>query len=461
MTIWKPELQPTADPVYLAIARAIETDITGGRLKAGDRLPTHRQLARSLGVSIGTVTRAYATAARRGIIHAETGRGTFVLAEQVPKATPCLDLTVQPGLIDLSVNYPIHAEDPDLARALATLTDHPDFPEMLRYQAPKTDLRGRRAGAAWMRDIGLDTDEEDVILTAGAQHALNVILSAFTKPGDRMLTDQLTHTGAISASQVRGLRAEGVAMDEVGMLPDALDAACRRRKAQILYLMPTIHNPLSSVLTGERREALASVARRHDLLIVEDDIHRPMVIDAPPPVARYAPERTFFIASIAKVIAGGLRIAFVAAPPFARDALRLGVGINMMLVPPLNVAVAAQWLEDGTAADVIERKSSEARARQALAEETLEGFDVRGHPHGYIVWLNLPREWTSAEFALELRRRGVGVTSGAAFALPGDPPPNGVRICLGAAADRHELWAALRIVARMLRGGRTSSPTIV
>jgi DNA-binding transcriptional MocR family regulator len=457
MTIWKPEIQSSTDPIYVTIANAIEADVNTGRLKPGDRLPTHRELALALGVSIGTVTRAYAIALRRGIIRGETGRGTYIQKPAGNRQSSHLELRAQPGLIDLSINFPITAEDPDLQSALRKLARRSDLQPLLRYLAPDSERRCLSAGARWMESFGVRTDAESLLMTNGSQHAISLICSTVANPGDLLFADALTYPGLISAAHLHGLRLQGIAGDEIGMIPDALDAACRKRSSRLLYLLPTVHNPLTSVLTGQRRRELAAVAKKHDLWIIEDDIHRPLVTDPPPPIYEIAPERTFYIASIGKAIVGGLRIAFVAAPRQASEKLRHGIACSVMLVPHITAELLTQWFEDGTAAEVTERKRVEAGKRQALATELLAQFSFRSHPASYIIWLELFSPWSGSEFAFELRRKGVAVAPGETFAAPGQQAPNAVRICLGAAADRAELHGALTTIANLLRTGRQSS----
>src|SRR5438093_9448690 len=104
MTIWTPDLRPRGGPRYLAIADALADDAGAGRLRAGTRLPTHRDLAQSLGLTVGTVTRAYAEAARRGLVSGEVGRGTFVRAGARLPPVPAPE--TEDGLVDLGANLP-------------------------------------------------------------------------------------------------------------------------------------------------------------------------------------------------------------------------------------------------------------------------------------------------------------------------------------------------------------------
>jgi DNA-binding transcriptional MocR family regulator len=131
------------------------------------------------------------------------------------------------------------------------------------------------------------------------------------------------------------------------------------------------------------------------------------------------------------------------------------------MVSPLAIENATLWIEDGTADRIAERKRLEAAARQELAREILHGCSYRSHPAAYNIWLELPPRWTSAEFAVESRRRGVAVTPASAFTPPDRQPPDAVRICLGAAESRNQLEAGLQVLARMVRCCEQCGPGIV
>lgn len=472
--MWKPEVRESRAPLYLAIAQALADDIALGHLRPGDRLPTQRELGSALGVALGTVTRAYAEAERLGLIRGEIGRGTFVAQPAgrpvMPGRAGAEELPRPPeessGVIDLSVNLPVYSEDPDLGSALRRLGERPDLDQLLHYQAHAGMELHRRAGARWVERFGLDVGADSVLICAGTQNALTVAFSALAEPGDVVLTEQLTYPGVKAVARHLNLRLEGVEMDEGGLVPGAVVAAveklrARGRRARVLYLMPTLHNPTSASLSEARRREIADIARRHDLAIMEDDADRLLVAGAPPPLSSLAPERSYFVAGMSKAVSGGLRIAFLVAPPGQVERLAHGLWATHWMVAPLMAEIATLWIDDGTADLVVERKRTESAARQRMAREILSGIAYRAHPNGYHLWIELPNGWKSAELVAEAHRRGVAVTPAESFAVGEAEVPPAVRACLGAARDRRDVRTALTVLAGILRSDSGLGSAIV
>src|SRR6266545_7156005 len=178
MTMWTPDLRQRSGPRYLAIAEALAEDAGGGRLRPGTRLPTHRDLADRLGVTVGTITRAYAEATRRGLVTGEVGRGTFVRARARPAA---MAEGPEAGLIDLSANLPpaaaVKQEAATLARTLAALARRKDLGRLLAYPPEGGAREHRAAGAEWIRRGGFATTVERVLVTSGSQHGMTAVFA--------------------------------------------------------------------------------------------------------------------------------------------------------------------------------------------------------------------------------------------------------------------------------------------
>jgi DNA-binding transcriptional MocR family regulator len=239
-------------------------------------------------------------------------------------------------------------------------------------------------------------------------------------------------------------------MDAQGLRPDALRAACRAGAPRVLYCQPTLHNPTTAVMSEARRRELVQIAQKHELLIVEDDVHGRLVEGGPPPLAALAPDLTVHLSGTAKTLAPGLRIGYVRAPRTLVSRLATAIRATTWMAAPLLAEVAAVWIEDGTADHILARNRKEAAARHRLALSVLGRFEVQSHPAAHHLWLHLPEPQRSETFTAAARRAGVAVTPALAFVVGAGAAPRAVRVCLGLARDRAQLEQGLRILAGIL-----------
>ena len=447
---WVPTLGDGVGPVYEGIVSALAADIASGRLHRGDRLPTHRALARALGVDLTTVTRAYNEARRRGLTEARVGQGTFVAESRVraPRAAAA-------GIdFDLSMNLPPEPIEADLegrvSRGLAALQRDYGISDFLSYQRTGGSDSDRGVAADWLRRRVRTAEAQRLVVSPGTQTALVAMLLATTRPGDVVLTDRLTYPGFKAAATALGGKLLGVVADGVGVIPAGLDEAARRRSPKAVYLVPTIHNPTTATMGQARREQIAAVIRRRNLLLFEDDAYGSLDPRAQP-IAVLIPERSYLAASLSKCIAPGLRVSLVLTPDRAAastiaNALRT---VSQMAVP-LTVALVVRWLKDGSADAIISAVAAEAAARQKLAAKALSGHTYAAHPKGHHVWLALPPTWTRAEFAAHVQRQGLAVVTSDSFSVD-DNPQHAIRVALGAARNRSDLVGALDVLTVALK----------
>jgi DNA-binding transcriptional MocR family regulator len=240
-------------------------------------------------------------------------------------------------------------------------------------------------------------------------------------------------------------------MDAHGLDPAALEAACRRDAPRALYVIPTIHNPTTAVLSESRRREIVRIARAHDVMVVEDDIHRLLAEDAPPPLAALAPDAVCYLLGTSKTLAPGLRVGFVHAPEALVARIAAGIRATTWMAAPLMAEIVARWLRDGTAQRILKRRREEARARQKLAAQALDGFRLDAHPSAHHAWLHLPEPWRAETFAAQASERGVSVTPAQAFQVGRAATPHCVRLGLGAPRTRDELARGLEILRGVLR----------
>ena len=455
MTIWAPNLDAFEGPKYHRLAEAIAGAVKAGELAPGARLPTHRELARALGVTVGTVSRAYEEARHRGLIAGEVGRGTFVKDREASDArgSDLLSHGSSPeGATNLAVNLPVRGDiEARLTERLMRFAEQPGAAWI--YQSSGGTEPQRTAGAEWLlASAGLETSPSEVVVTNGAQQAILVALSAVARSGDVVLASALTYPGVESAARWLGLRLEPVRIDEHGMVPESLDEACRRIRPRAVFLMPSVHNPTAVTMPAERRQAVLEITAEHDVDVIEDDTYRFLAQSPSPPLAALGGPRIWYVTTLSKSVAPGLRIAFLRAPEGETARARDAVQSTTWTANPLTAELSRAWIEDGTAAEVASWRLEESMRRRRIARRFLSEFvDFERSSHSLHLWIETPEPWRAADFVDAARGRGVLVTSPEPFVVGRSAAPHAVRVCLGPAHDDESLETGLAVIAGLLR----------
>lgn len=452
MSNWLPEIAGRSGPIYLAIVDAIAADIACGRLTAGTRLPTHRDLAWRLKVTVGTVARAYAEAERQGLLSGEVGRGTFVRPDcSEPAIAQYLgaDVAGRGGIINMALNRPTSDQGAAIiGPAFAALARRPDLPQLLAYNLEPAFARHRAAACKWLAWEKVEARPEEVVIGVGSQQCLIGALAATTRPGDTVLVEDFTYPGIKSALALLGREMRPLATDEGGLIPDELERALAHREGRVLYTIATVHNPLNTILSEGRRRAIAEIVRRHDAHVIEDGIHTFLAPDGPPSIRSFAPERTLYITALAKSVSPGLRVGFLVTPEALRPRAESAVGATTLTLATPLVEVAAMLIEDGSAFEAALAQRAEAEARIRMAVRRL-GAAVQPPSASFNVWLPMPANWRSAAFVAEAGRNGVALAPTESFAV-GRPHRDGVRVSISAPADRAEVERGLDVLAGLL-----------
>lgn len=432
---WLRRAKTLDGPAYRRIAQALENAVTDGELQPGDQIPPQREVARLVGIDFTTVTRAYALARERGLIEGTTGRGTFIRSRTEEG---------EAGLVDLSMNLPPPPAGLNLAALLRETTSailaRTDPATLMAYHPGVGSLAQRTAGAAWLAPNLGEVDPARVIVASGAQTALSALLDHLTAPGDTILAEAFAYPGLLATAVRRGARVVAVPLDDQGLEPEALARLVAEHKPRLICCTPTFQNPTAATMDPARREAVVAIARAAGVTIVEDDAYGLLPAAPLPALASLWPEGVFHVATTAKTLTPGLRVAYVVAPPGRAEGFATALHAIAQMPPPLMTAVATSWIREGIAGRVLAGVREEAIARRALAADLLPS--AVGGAESLHVWLPDARaDWAA-------KAHGLALVGAEAFRAPG-VSGEGLRISLGAAGKRATLARGLRALANL------------
>jgi DNA-binding transcriptional MocR family regulator len=428
---WRPDLAQFGGPKYLALSRALRAAVKSGDLAEGVRLPPVRELAWRLGITPGTVARAYQIGTQDGLLEAVVGRGTFVAARNptLGPTQPLFAEMVQPSdradaPVDLrSPQLPEIGQAAAMARILTDMAragcDWRGYPSMRR------DRPLRQAMADWLADRALGSvDADDLVLTHGGQNGVGLVMQCVLR-GERpsVLCEELAFPGFRRAARLNRAEVVAVPLDREGIIPEALDAACRRSGAQLLCVTPEAQNPTGGRMSAERRARIAQVARLHDLQIMEDDCYS---------------------------VTAGLRVGAIVCPTGHGEAGRIAAQHSFFGLALPVTDIALRLLTSGEAARLRDAAQAVMARRLELLLNTLGRHSLTWQKGLSFVWLPLPRGWRGSTFAREAEAAGVMVRSADEYALVDGHAPNAVRIALDGTVEEARFVAAIGTLARLL-----------
>lgn len=471
-------------PYYSQIAAQIRAQVAAGRLRAGERLPAIRDLARDLGVNRDTVALAYEELAASGVVESTVGRGTFVRAaapgsevfepELSQLAGRALDFErARPRFGHGGDAVPLHALIPDpglypiddfrrhLNRVLAR-----EGRELMRYGGPQGHPRLRQVLAERLRRDAFPVAADELVLCHGASQGISLALRLFADPGDCVALEEPTYNNALAAVSALGLRTAAVPMRDDGPDLVALERALERPEVKLFYTIPTFHNPMGTT---------SSLANRRGLLEIAARCRKPVVVDAyqmdlrlggravPPLAALDRTGRVVSLLSFSKSLFPGLRVGAVAARGRAVDALlALKQATDHSDSIPIQAALAS-FLEGGAYDRHLARVRRVLRARrdallEALAAEMPSGTRWTAPEGGFQVWVELPGDVDTGDLLADAVGAGVLFAPGSQFQHDGRPSP-----CLRLSyslCDEDGLRRGVAALAASLRERLESTPRV-
>ena len=477
--------EPTEMPLYLSLAERLAGLASSGSLRPGARLPSVRALSEQHGVSISTAVQAYRTLEDRGVIEARPKSGFFV---RRPRSLPPLPATTRPP------PRPVTVEVKAIADAVYDLLGEPGYVSFGAAAASESlyaNERVRRAlarsarrevdalgcyatslGAVELRqaisrralNLGCELDHRDVVITNGCTESVALCLRAVTRPGDIVAIESPTYFGFLRALQALGLRAVEIPMQpRSGLSLEALEVALDTQPIKAVVAVPTVSNPIGSVMPGASKKRLAELLQRRGVPLIEDVICNEL---APTEEARRAVRafdrsgNVMLCGSFGKTLAPGLRgIGWVHAGRWSREVANLKRSLSGAGSAVVERAVAELLTHGGYDQSLRQLRRHFAEqvgaARQIIGAAFPSGTKVTDPSGGYVLWVELPKAVDAVELYRRCIEQGIIVVPGPLFTTS-TRYRNALRLNAGApwTADLEQGLRTVGLLAREIAAGR-------
>lgn len=338
-------------------------------------------------------------------------------------------------------------------RTLNEIAADPSCARLIQEHRFGGTFKDKETASRWLeRRFRSPVDPNRIVVMGSAQNAMAILLSHLAGPGEGVAVEELSYHGLRMIAGFKGNILHPVAMDGEGALVDALEQAFQAKKPKLAFLMPTLQNPTTAVMSEERRLEVAEVAREHGVTLVEDDVYGGLIKDAPRPISAIAGDGTWYITSFAKTIGPGVRLAYVVAPTStAADHLVRSIqGISYWFPTPLAAEIGQRWISDGTMEALSEKVREEAIARQAIAGDCLAGLDVTTKPEALFSWLKLPAGVSEAFLISLAADKGITLRSGGIFEEKHGASNGYIRLVVGSPDNQDDLRYALQSIAEII-----------
>lgn len=442
---WKPEKKALKRPFYKSIAALLEQDIINGFVAPGTKLPPQRELADFLDLNFTTITRAYKVCEVKGLIYAVTGKGTFV----APNATRSITISTHKirDCIDLGFVASFEQSNEIVAQVMQSVVSKDYLKELLNYNNPTGIPHQKAAGLNWMQSFGIQADQEHISIVSGALNALAITLTALFEPGNRIATDLYTYSNFIDLAKMLHIQLVPIPGDECGMLPNELDKQCMQLNIQGIFLMPSCNNPTTIMMSDVRKREVATVIRKHRLILIEDDIHAfltaGIICDYQQPMFNLIPEQSIYICGTSKSICSGIRVAYmVYGDAFREKILQAIFNINVK-TSSLEAEIIAELILSGKAHEIVSQKQQLAQSANDIYSEYFPQRELIGHPLSFYRWLSIGEHYNGIFLETDLKKHGIRVFHSDRF-LSGSTTPNKyLRIALSSTNSLEELKIGL------------------
>jgi GntR family transcriptional regulator / MocR family aminotransferase len=440
-------------PLYKQVAAYLRQGILSGSLAPETRLPATRQLAQELGINRITVETAYADLEAEGLVDARVGSGTYVLRPTplppLPQKDPLSPWPMwQTGVLDKQIlqpgQYPEqilleggHPNPIDLSHGVGDYHSFPadDFRKIIHSVLLRDGVSALGYGdyqgysplrsniAHVLASQGIQTQPEQILITNGSQQGLSLVIQLLISPGDVVLVEDPTYTGALKLFRQLGARVVGLPIDERGLPVEKLEKLLQQYHPRLLYTIPTFHNPTGVCLDLPRRRELIALADRYNIPVLEDDFVGDLRYEGRSQPALKALDpggRVIYLSTFSKLVMPGLRVGFLVADgPVYEELVQLKRIIDIATSDLVQRALEA-YVTVGRYQAHVRRSCRVYRKRR---DAMLEAIDRRlpSEIHyvppqgGLFIWLRLPSGLSSNKLLPLACQEGLAFAPGSHF----------------------------------------------
>ena len=308
----------------------------------------------------------------------------------------------------------------------------------LQYSITEGYPAFREAIAKRQREkFGIGGENDSVMVVSGGNQGIDLCCRVLCNPGDAVLCENPSFIGALNAFRACGAKTIGIDMDEDGMIPQALEEAITQNpRAKFIYLIPTFQNPRGSTTSLARRKALYEIAKKHSLLILEDNPYGELRFageEIPTLKSMDTEGLVVYCSSFSKILSAGMRIGFIVAPTEIIQKMAVGKQCEDVHTNIFFQLLCYQYMTECDLDGHIEKIRAIYRRKCSLMLECLDRemppqITYTRPEGGLFIWCTLPEGYDSADFAKFAVAKKVAVVPGSAFNCDTEAPSNSFRL---------------------------------
>lgn len=446
---WKPSLKNIKGSITKGLAKLLEEDIKNCKLNPGTKLPPQRELADFLDINLSTVTRAFKLCEEKGLICATIGKGTFVSSDVHIKNT-MMDTLERGSLIELGASHPTYEQNEYVVKTIQEIMNRPDSYKLLEYKEVNGSSYQKSVVCKFLKEeYKLPCNEEDILFAAGGQNALCSILLSLFNSGDKIGVDPLIYAGLKTSANMCKIKLISIGSDEEGMSAKSLDTICKNEKLTGIYLINDIHNPTTKTMSEKRREEIRKISQKHNLLIIEDGIHR-LLLDNLSKTLYEISHNTIYIASMSKIICPGLRVGMIITPQKYKKDIQFALYNMNVMVSNLQIEALCSIINNQVYKSIINERKETIKNRMKIAEYILNKSNCNYNKGGNLIWLKLPNNFNSKDFEVLCKEKGVQVYCSERFVVGNEDELSCIRLCITAPHNEEQLKKGLNIIVNLI-----------